>query len=290
MTNIFAIVRRRQVNRLKSCRELITFDFLNRCVWEACTDKTPLSINDKLRLIEDIHACFLLHLYKWNNIAVISYKIVCTWFDVRVSVLLSSLDAQIGILWITHSSIQLITIALQRNTGVTLRDQNSWNEMMEMWRGNENVKEVCGWVTHTYTQIHRERERKHENKNQSKKTEAPGSSCRGLLLLTSTERRGHEWMKRWRRWTTGWRKRGRRKRRCFKSRAVSLRFAKKPNRFQAQITWRKIRNVPSLLQFLHLYIFKKKQCVQLYTTSYSWTLWYWLCKVKFKKSFCDWLF
>lgn len=113
--------------------------------------------------------------------------------------------------------------------GIKRSKQLKWDDgdVKREWKCQGGV-----WVddTHTYTQ----RERKHQNKNQSKKTEAPGSSCRGLLLLTSTERRGHEWMRRWRQWTTGWRKRRRRKRRCFKSRAVSLRF-------QAQITWRKIK-------------------------------------------------
>lgn len=157
MTNIFAIVRRRQVtlNILKSCRNSQLF--LNHRVWEASTEKTQSSINDKLWLVEDVHACvYSLYHIKWNNLAVVSYMRVCTWLDVRTAELLSSLDAQIGILWITRSSIQLITTALQRNTGVTLRDQNSWNEMMEMWRGNENVKEVCGWMTRTHTKREKE--------------------------------------------------------------------------------------------------------------------------------------
>lgn len=57
-----------------------------------------------------------------------------------------------------------------------------------------------------------------------------------------------------------------------------------------QLKIRKLAEMSHLYSSYYICTSLRKKCEQLYTTSYSWTLLHWLCKVKCKKSFCDWLF
>lgn len=226
------------------------------------------------------------------------------------SVLLSSLYAQIGILWITHSSIQLITIALQRNTGVALRDQNSWNEMMEMWRGNENVK-VCGWMTRTHTHKERESTRiKIRARNRSSWKFLP------RIIITHLHRKERTWMDEEVEAVNNRVEEEEEEEEevfqesCSVFEVSGTNYMKKnqiyeleernshkwPRRFNdmkitnIQLKIRKLAEMSHLYSSYYICTSLRKKCEQLYTTSYSWTLLHWLCKVKCKKSFCDWLF
>lgn len=190
--------------------------------------------------------------------------------------------------------------------GIKRSKQLKWDDgdVKREWKCQGGV-----WVddTHTYTQ----RERKHQNKNQSKKQkllEVPAED-----YYYSPPQKGED-MNGW--GGGGGEQQGGGREGGGVSRVVQCLWGfrhklheenqiyeledrnshKWPRRFNdmkitnIQLKIRKLAEMSHLYSSYYICTSLRKKCEQLYTTSYSWTLLHWLCKVKCKKSFCDWLF